>query len=301
MKTALFTVAFIGTSFISISQLSPNSFRFHHVIKKNKLIDGDYTLLYITTPGTNLRWGTSTLSAGNDTLFVENFPTGTPLNSSTQVYRLTLTEDRLKCVLSLDNTGNIIVNPWSQPPTGNVGSISSGIPLGVGTNYFNIGLSKRNFVGDTPRFEKVGFRSWAMGVAVGTFRYRPKQDTVSGTVSGTVSTALSISVTGGYALGWSAINSKRMTNYSLIAGLFVGLASADLKKGTVENPSEWKTTYDRINPAISYGINTIFSRNNFGIVFSLGFDSNIGPNSKQWIYQNKPWFGIGVNTSLGIF
>ena len=70
------------------------------------------------------------------------------------------------------------------------------------------------------------------------------------------------------------------------------------KKETVTNPQALTRNQD--NVALSYGVNAMFGRNNFGISLSLGFDVSVGKNSDLWIYQNKPWLGIGVSTNLGL-
>ena len=50
----------------------------------------------------------------------------------------------------------------------------------------------------------------------------------------------------------------------------------------------------------SSGYTVTIGRNNFGITLSLGFDMALGQNSTTWIYQNRPWLGIGVSTNLGL-
>jgi hypothetical protein len=45
----------------------------------------------------------------------------------------------------------------------------------------------------------------------------------------------------------------------------------------------------------------LLGRNNLGLSISAGYEYAIGPYSKGWIYQGRPWVGIGIITSLGMF
>lgn len=346
MKAALFMIALLWISLGSKAQLGTNAFRFHHVIKRDRLytehnIDPctnaprqkkvfsthnnqgnkkvrfekhcnckskwyDLTYIYITEATC---YDTIYDCCPNDTvLYLEK----TISKKDTQ--HLSMVSNKLRCNLSLDPKIGIIVDFWPMSDSiafrnssngnwsnriANANEISGVTP--INPSYFTIPLCKRKRIGAPNTYVKVGFRSWALGVGATNFRYRWKQGNTNGIVSGTVSSALSLNVNFGYALGYSKINAKRFTNYSVVFSGFTGLTSAELKSAVVENPEDWKTEQNRTNPAITYGANVVLSRNNFGIVFSLGFDSNIGPNAKQWIYQNKGWVGIGINTSLGIF
>lgn len=238
-----------------------NRSKFHHKIKKSYIDNGYLKLVYKD-------------KAGN-------------------IKNVTVCSDELKGIISLDK-GVPVIDFWSitnDEFSDDPNCISNDTELG----RFEIDLSTRNKVGDPTKYIIVPFRAWTWGVGTNPFRFRPKSDSSFSTVS----SSLSVSINYGRTFGWSTISPRAMNNYSITFGPFIGLSSIDLKKSTVENPSSWKT--DRTNVAFTYGINTIFARNNFGIVLSLGFDNNFGENAKQWSYQNKPWFGIGINTSIGLF
>lgn len=325
MKLALFTIALLSISFSTYTQsATSNAFRFHHVIKKKRLFTFKEIEKGHNDPSTkSSKEGTKNgvlnpiekpqKYSGKDGEYKCNrwydlvyvVDESKPEN----VQRLTMASRRLKCNIFLEK-GTVYVDFWpmsellyykgGKSRTPGSDTIAGGTKINPG--YFKLDLQPRNKLGVYTPYLKVGFRSFALGVSVGTFRYRAKQDTTNGVVAGTVSSALSLNVNFGYAIGFSKITSKRMTNYAITPGGFIGFSAVKLDNTVVENPGEWrKTLDDRTNPAISYGANVVLSRNNLGFVFSLGFDCNIGPKAKQWVYQNKPWIGIGVNANIGIF
>ncbi len=340
MKATLFTLALLAVSFFGNAQPGPLAFRFHHVIKQKRLYtvhninpctnvpssqgrmlapnhgQGNKKIRYprrCNTRWYDLGYYTTTDSTYYDTIY-ECCPKDTVLyiektiKKDTIIYPVMVSK-KLKCNVSTGAKG-ITVDFW--PISDDIASgtvVRSAFPNEISGNtpinsqsYFMIPLCERKYIGDPNTYVKIGFRSWAMGVGAIGFRYRAKQDTVNnGNVSSTVSSGISLNYNFGYALGYSKINAKRMTNYSVVFGGFVGLTSATLNKTAVKNPTIWSKNWDRTNPAISYGANVILSRNNFGFVFSVGFDSNIGFGADEWVYQHKPWIGIGINTSLGIF
>jgi hypothetical protein len=106
-----------------------------------------------------------------------------------------------------------------------------------------------------------------------------------------------------YIFGCSHITGRSINNYSVTVGPFVGFSTAELKKETVKTPKIWENnkTVNRINPAFSYGVSITGARNNFGFVVSGGIDHALNDMADNWSYQDKFWFGIGINTSLGIF
>ncbi len=201
----------------------------------------------------------------------------------------------LKGVITLDK-GIPVVDFWTikSSKSQREDCISNETKIGS-TGRFEIDLKQRNKIGDPTLYVVVPFRAWTYGVGTTPFRYRPKNNQGPSTVSSN----LGVSFNFGRTFGWSTISPRAINNFSVTVGPFIGLSSVDLKKSTVKNPGKWIT--DRTNAAFSYGLNSIIARNNFGVVFSLGFDSNFGIDSKEWGYQNKPWIGVGISTSLGSF
>ncbi len=209
-----------------------------------------------------------------------------------KVQNVTLCSNKLNGIITLDK-GIPVIDFWAITDNDfadKPNCISRNTELG----RFELDLSRKK-VGDPTRYVKVPFTAWTFGVGTTPFRYRPKADSSFSTVSSN----LGLSINYGKTWGVSKISPRAITNLSFTVGPFIGLSSVDLKKSTVTNPSSWKT--DRTNVAVSYGINAIVARNNLGFVFSIGFDNNFGQDSDKWSYQNRSWFGLGINTNLGIF
>jgi hypothetical protein len=171
--------------------------------------------------------------------------------------------------------------------------ISNNTPLG----HFEIDVRKRR-IGDPHTVAKIPFRAVNWNASLTLFKIRPAQQghpvfAVSDPAS------MLLSVVYGYTLGYSKIDHESITNYYCTLGPFAGITSASLTSETVTNPL--LLAQEQNNVAFSYGISAVLGRNNFGFSLSLGFDASVGQNSSWWIYQNKPWLGIGVSTSLGMF
>lgn len=159
---------------------------------------------------------------------------------------------------------------------------------------FEIDLSRKK-VGDKEKHLKVPFSGWILGIGTTPFRFRPKTKYIPSSVS----SQIGVNVTYGKYVGYSRVTQKAIINHGLIIGPFVGVTGVRLEKSVVINPDYWTT--DRTNAAFSYGMNIALTRNNLGIVLSIGCDHNFGRDAKDWGYQDKPWIGIGVNTYLGVF
>lgn len=155
----------------------------------------------------------------------------------------------------------------------------------------------RRRVGDPTRPLYVPYRHITISVNSIPFRYRARRylaDTLHST--GTVTTAFSLAVSVGHTWGYSAITTRARNDYAFTLGMFFGPSSVDLKMETVKNPALFTT--GRTNPVLSYGINGIFSRNGLGVLLAVGMDNAFGKHGRDWIYNNQPWFGIGVGASF---
>lgn len=208
------------------------------------------------------------------------------------IQNVTLCSPERPGIITLDK-GVPVIDFWQIKDATN-DTIDTCISRNTDLGRFEIDLSRKK-IGEATRYIVIPFRAWTWGVGTNPFRFRPKADSSFSTVS----SSLGVSLNFGRTFGWSTISQRAITSYSITVGPFIGLSSVDLKKSTVKQPSLWET--DRTNVAFSYGVNAILARNNFGIVISIGFDSNLGEKSEQWSYQNRPWIGIGVNTGLGLF
>lgn len=170
------------------------------------------------------------------------------------------------------------------------GCISNNTPF----TYFEIDVSKKK-IGDDYIVAKVPFHTLMWGVSIIPFRARFGQDTIPLSSEAKID----FTFTYGFATGFARIDQDRITHYYISTSPFLGATSANLKKQNVKNPTQ--LLHDQSNVAITYGLNLMLGVNNFGVSFSLGFDHALGKNASNWIYQNKPWIGIGLSSNLGLF
>lgn len=250
-------------------------------------------------------------------------------NSKTNKYSDTLEiggDSKLRSIIKLDSKGNILVDFWqiSHGPIttgrwfwkrtinvvdqyrGNDSIINSTTPYNIDNPPKLSDL--RDSIGKPTRVLGIPFSGFTFGVATIPFRYRGSQD-ISSTEkvnAAVTSPRPDIAFTGGWTLGKSIITNRSIINYSATFGAFVGLTGAEIKDDVVKSGTflygTVKTTKQvQTNPAMSYGAAITLARNNLGLVFALGFDNSFGEYSNDWVYQNKPWFGIGLSANLGIF
>jgi hypothetical protein len=251
-----------------------NRAKFHHIIKRSRVLSGNLPLVY--NDGVNDHF-----------LYPRVTPAGTlPPDPNFQVC------SDLQAIVTLSSTGTANVDIFSfTSPSPNPNCIGNTTPLGS----FRLNIARSN-LGDPSYVYKIPFKAKTWSVATVPFRYRFKTDSSFSTVT----TNLSASLNYGWTIwGESRLTHRMISHYSIIGGPFVGVTSIDLKKSTVKNPYSWAT--DRTNIGISYGASFTLARNNFGVVLSIGADHVLGKQNKQWSYQDKPWIGLGVNTSLGLF
>lgn len=230
---------------------------------------------------------------------------------------------KLRCLIKLDSKGNILVDFWQishgtftkrhmlfwkktytliDAYRGQNGIVNS-------QTSFNIDkpstlTDRREFIGDPTKVLYVPYSGFTFGVATIPFRLRGSAEIASTEKTKTTVTSPKpdIAFTGGWTTGKSVITNRSIINYSVTFGAFVGLTGAEIKDGVVKSGSElYGTKKTQTNPAFSYGASATLARNNLGLVFALGFDTSLGDYSGDWIYQNKPWFGIGLSANLGIF
>lgn len=77
-------------------------------------------------------------------------------------------------------------------------------------------------------------------------------------------------------------------------GAFAGIGNSYISSSFVSqnSPSE----YDAL--VFSKGVAAIIGINRFTMGLTLGFDQLLDENKTVWIYQNKPWLGIGFGLNL---
>lgn len=247
----------------SLSASSQNTKNFYYLIKKQSVDNGKLRIIYRDTNGV--------------------------------IQPVKMCYPKLKAEgLSMEN--GVPVFHFERIPSSEFDTLSNCISNNTSPGQFEIDVKKKK-VGDPKVVVKLPFHAWNWNISLIPYRIRFPQngDPVYAEAS---ADALAVSVMYGYTLGYAKITHESINHYYLTIGPFAGLTSADLNGNTVTNVS--LLAKDQSNLAISYGLSTMLGRNNFGFSFSFGFDASMGKSSYLWIYQNKPWVGVGVSTNLGL-
>lgn len=188
--------------------------------------------------------------------------------------------------------GKIIFDPWQVTvfptiPNGTLNPVDANTPVPLELK------DGRSFIANPTKVLKVPYQHVTIGINTIPFRYRSRRivaDTVN--TRGTATTSFNLAVSGGYTWGYSEITTRSKIDYSFTIGAFAGPSSTQLTAATVTNPTQFVP--GTTNAVITYGINTIFTRNGYGILLALGADKALGFQGNKWIYNNQPWFGIGI-------
>lgn len=224
-------------------------------------------------------------------------------------------KQKLKCSIKLNSSGKILVDFWqilnktkkckrevSDKHRDQIDTINSAMAFDL--DKLPILYDNRDSIGKPTKALFVPFTALSFGFLTLPFRLRPSER-ISPTDNSTITASTpkpDIAISGGYTWGYGVITNRAIINYSLTLGGFVGLTSAEIKNGVVKSSSAlFGGTKTQTNAALSYGGTITFARNNFGIVLALGLDNSFGDFSQDWIYQNKPWFGVGISANLGFF
>jgi hypothetical protein len=147
--------------------------------------------------------------------------------------------------------------------------------------------------------------TWSAGIIAARYRI-PKKGTGYPPSFGSA-TSVGLVGTIQQTWGYSYFNSKTVTHYTVSLGGVVGFSSAEISSSTIKSDPEFKSYKTDVGgnkiflPSTIFGAHLLLGRNNLGLSISAGYEYAIGPYSKGWIYQGRPWVGIGIITSLGMF
>jgi hypothetical protein len=81
---------------------------------------------------------------------------------------------------------------------------------------------------------------------------------------------------------------KRTNSISITPALFCGPTTVDLKASNTNN----SVLVDKSVLGINSGVLLVVGVNKFNIGAAIGYDFGLGSESKDWIYQGKPWIGF---------
>jgi hypothetical protein len=89
---------------------------------------------------------------------------------------------------------------------------------------------------------------------------------------------------------------KNTSQFSIAAGLFIGVGATSIDKNTTNNRvlEEDKSK----NAIIPYGFSLVFGWDMVNIGWAIGKDKITGPNKEDWIYKGKWWNGVVVGIDL---
>jgi hypothetical protein len=161
---------------------------------------------------------------------------------------------------------------------------------------FIINLPKRGTLGASTPYTYLKYTSWNFGVSTIGVRFRGEDNNGKNAVGASVNAAFN----GGFTRGFVQISPRKLTHYYLNFGAFAGVASTELNSATVSDANAWGTA-KQTNPTVMYGPCLIIGRNNLGLVLTYGWENALGSDHQRWIFNDKPWFGIGIASSLGFY
>lgn len=155
----------------------------------------------------------------------------------------------------------------------------------------------RKTFGDSRAVINLPYHSFYINVGTMPFQYRLSvKDGEGRKVPGCITSSLSLCMSAGYTMGFSRFTFSGQNDYSLTAGALLGISGIEIKGSTARHPETWAG--DQTTTALSYGVMIIAARNNLGLMISLGMDNVLSSAGKEWIYNNKPWIGLGISTSI---
>jgi hypothetical protein len=155
----------------------------------------------------------------------------------------------------------------------------------------------RDSVGGASSRVKIPFRAFLVSFNTVPLRLRlASRDSRNPTPA---TTNLNFAVNVGGVRGNSYFSPRSVNHYGYALSVFMGATTVSLDRGAYLHPGVYDT--DRTNLGISGGVSFTLIRNNVGLVAALGIDHCTGPNRGEWLYQDRPWLGIGISTGLGFF
>lgn len=131
------------------------------------------------------------------------------------------------------------------------------------------------------------------------FKYRPKQKDVPNQFTTNLNGAIYLGKRmDGYKINYTKdpLNKyhREVKHYAFSFGVFTGFGA------TTMNPSvtEEKITKEYDGLVWSKGVAGIIGINKFTVGVALGFDNLLDKNRKDWIYQQKMWYGLAFGLNL---
>ncbi len=87
---------------------------------------------------------------------------------------------------------------------------------------------------------------------------------------------------------------RKITHYGFSFGICTGLGNTDMN--ATNTSKRLASEYDGL--VWNKGVAAIIAIDNFTMGLVCGFDNLLDQHSKIWIYENKPWIGLGLGLNL---
>jgi hypothetical protein len=145
-------------------------------------------------------------------------------------------------------------------------------------------------------FQKSTFDLDVLAIPV---KYRVSQSTIPAQLTSEINVALYV----GKRKDYFQVNfektptnrfKRKIDHYGFSIGGFVGLGNSVINSDV----SQGLIPYEYQGITFSKGIAGIIAINNFTVGVAYGFDNLLDKNSRQWIYNQKPWLGLVLGLNL---
>ena len=205
-----------------------------------------------------------------------------------------------KASINVSN-GHIYVDIW-RFKSASAGCIGAGINSMTPIRNHVIEITDdRKTLGDPTYVLKLPLKAWEFAVNTIPVRFRPAISNANIPKTSTVSTQFNLAASFGPTFGYGAITTRGITTWTFTPNVFLGPTSTGTTTAapTVGTNSHANNILlSQNNFALSYGLSAIFARNSIGVLIAFGIDTELSKGASVWPYQNKPWIGIGVSTSM---
>ncbi len=144
---------------------------------------------------------------------------------------------------------------------------------------------------------RIPIRSFRISTLAIPIKYRGSQDSIPETISTNIfNGAISFSFSYGKESYFINNDRERSRQHFFDTGLFFGFTQITLNKSNTDN-SNADIRFGN-QGAFSLGVSHHISLNNVNFTFAAGIDHGITYESQFWVYQNRPWIGIGLGVDI---
>ncbi len=257
-----------------------------HIQSQEQAQKNKFRFRYILSPDYLQKKGYKLVSKDNQTVYTIK---------SKQLFALVSQEKDQRLKLDFWTILDTKKNPdkYKNDPTAISSSLKNDIYL------TKSGAGERTQIGDPVITYRLPYKGWSLGINSILFKHRGKTKvyTDSSALSSSSIGSINLGVNYGHTWGQSKFTIRGVTNRSISLMIFGGPTIADLKKETSKDPRKFNGKAQNM-AALSLGVNTLLSRNNFGIMIAIGKDFPFGSRAKEWLYRGKTWFGMGLATNF---